>query len=154
MEIKLGTVRFGVAGKAQQLLVELEDSDPKDFQAALGNWFIEAPNQSPAWRHYMLSLIHLRSIEGVPPAHIRVPGATHEFMMMAMDPDPAPDPLNPKTWSYLRPVNLEQQVVLPSDEAAIKLLARSAQCVAEGVLWAEPPLSGQVEPWQSFLRRS
>jgi len=152
MKIRLGNMRTGAAGKVQELIVDLEPSDPKDWYAGIGNWFIDAPHQSPAWRHYMLSAIHLRAIDGVKPAHLRQPGATHEFMMMAMDPGKNPDPLNPESWSYLRPHNLAEQVELRDDSAAIMLLDQCATNIAEGRLWAEPPLSGQVEPWRSFLR--
>src|SRR5882672_11318792 len=106
MKIQLGNMRNGAAAKVQELIVGLEPADPKNWYAGIGNWFIDAPGQSPAWRHYMLSAIHLRAIDGVKPAHLREPGATHEFMMMAMDPDKKPDPLNPESWSYLRPHNL------------------------------------------------
>jgi len=100
----------------------------------------------------MLSAVHLRMIGGVKPAVIREPGATHEFMMMAMDPQKHPDPLKPESWSYLRPANLAEQVKLRDDSAALMLLDWCATNIAEGRLWAEPALSGQVEPWRSFLR--
>lgn len=153
MKLKLGSMRTGPAGKVQEIIVNLEPSDPKDWYAGIANWFIDAPGQSVAWRHYMLGAIHLRAIDGVKPAHIREPGATHEIMMMAMDPKLKPDPLNPDSWSYLRPHNLSLQVKLRDDSAAIMLLDQCATNIAEGRLWAEPPLSGQVEPWRTFVRQ-
>jgi hypothetical protein len=136
----------------RELLVDIEPSDPKDWTSGIGNWFIDAPGQSPAWRHYMLSAVHLRPIDGVKPAMLKEPGMTHEFMLMAMDPEKKPDPQNPETWSYLRPHNLAEQVTVHNDATASKLLDLCATTVAEGRLWAEPALSGQVEPWRSFLR--
>jgi hypothetical protein len=152
MKIKLGDRITGPAGVSQQLLVTPDPSDPPDWTSSIGTWFIDAPGQSPAWRHYMLSAVHLRPIDGVKPAVISEPGATHEFMMLAMDPEKNPDPLDPKTWSFLRPCNLTEQVTLPNDAAAGNLLGICATRVAAGILWAEPMLSGQVEPWRSFLR--
>lgn len=136
---------------AQQLLIALEPSDPLDWESGIGNWFIEAPGESPVWQHYMLSAVHLRPIENVKAAHLRFPGATHEFMLVAMDPVRKPDPLNPETWSFLLPVNLSEQVALPNDSEASMLLRRCAEAVTKGVLWAEPLFSGMVEPWRSFL---
>ncbi len=153
MKVRLGSMRTGAAGRVQEVICDLEKDDPKDWYAGIGNWFIDAPGQSAAWRHYVLSAIHLRAIDGVKPAHIREPHATHEFMMMALDPKCKPDPLHPDTWSFLRPHNLAEQVKLRDDSAAIMLLDQCATNIAEGRLWAEPPLSGQVEPWRSFLRQ-
>lgn len=153
MKIQLGSLRTGLAGSARELLVTLEPTDPRDYIASIGTWFIEAPGQSPAWRHFVLSAIHLRLIEGVKPPVIREAGATHEFMMLALDPAKNPEPLNPTTWSFLLPFNLEEQVTVYSDAAAAQILDLCASNVAHGHLWAEPPLSGQVEPWRSFLQR-
>lgn len=152
MKIKLGSLRTGPAGGARELIVTLESSDPKDWTSGIGNWFINAPGQSPAWSHYMLSAVHLRPIEGVKEAHIKVPGATHEFMMLAMDPEKKPDAEKPETWSYLSPCNLSEQVTVHNDATASRLLDMAATEIVEGRLWAEAPLSGQKEPWRSWLR--
>lgn len=152
MKIRLGSCIQGAAGTARELLVDRECSDPPDWRAHIGGWFIEAPGQSPAWQHYLLSAIHLRPIEGVKPAVIREPGATHEFLLLAMDPARNPHPENPDSWSYLRPYNLMQQVIASNDAAVAKILDGAARAVAEGRLWAEPPLSGMFEPWRSYLQ--
>lgn len=152
MKINLGTFISGSGGYARELLFELEPTDPKDWHAGIGTWFIDAPHQSPAWRHYMLSIIHLRDIAGVKPPSIREEGATHEVMILALDPAGKPDPQNQASWVFLSPHNLEEQVTLADDASASKLLGICAQKIVDGTLWAEPALSGQVEPWRSFLR--
>jgi hypothetical protein len=53
---------------------------------------------------------------------------------------------------YASPYNLQEQIIMPSDEAAINLLKHAVDQVVDGNLWAEPPLSHQVEPWRSWLR--
>lgn len=152
MKVRIGRTLSGRAGAAQEQFVQLEPGDNPDFQAHLGSWFILAPLQSPAWDHYILSLIHLRPIEGVEPAVILQKGATHEFQMAAIAREGIPVADNPATWRWLQPVNLSEQVNLPSDEAAVRLLERCVREIVEGRLWAEPPLAGQVEPWRSVLR--
>jgi hypothetical protein len=49
-------------------------------------WLIEAPYAHPIWHSYALSCIHLRPLPDLPPPHIVVPGATHEFHLFAIDP--------------------------------------------------------------------
>ena len=152
MKLKSGAVHVGAAGRATEILHEFEPSDPLDIRATIGAWFLQCPGQSPAWQHYHLAIVHLRPIDGVKPAVINRPGATHEVMLFALDPakHPVPDDLN--TWSWLSPVNFVGQLELPSDESAKNVLEILARAVADGYLWAEPPLSLQREPWESQLR--
>lgn len=151
MKTTLGTLLRGPAGTAQEVLVELEAMDDPAKSACLGTWFIDAPDQSPAWRHYALSVVHLRQIEGAPPVVFNKEGATHEFVLVALDPGPKPKATDMAGWQWLQPFNLCEQVVLQSDAVAVSLLETCALLVVKGNLWAEPPLSGQVEPWRSRL---
>jgi hypothetical protein len=153
MKLRAGNVEVGIAGRATEILAELEPSDPPDISATLGMWFLDCPGQSPAWRHYHLAIIHLRPIDGVKPAHISRQGATHEVMLFALDPAKNPVPDNVETWSWLRPTNFIGQLELPSDEDAKRVVGILARAVVGGILWAEPPLSGQREPWESQLRQ-
>jgi len=152
MKIRLGSLYSGIAGTAREVIIELDARDPRDWCAGIGTWFIEAPYQSPAWQHYLLSAIHLRPIEDVKPPTIRMTGATHEFLLVALAPDNHPTPLDPKSWVFLRPFNLEEQIIVANDARASAMLSLAAAELIAGRLWAEAPLSGQVEPWRSFLR--
>jgi hypothetical protein len=152
MLLKTGKVLSAFAGKAIEVLSTIEPSDPPDVSATLATWFLDCPGQSPAWRHYVLSVIHLRPIEGVKPAHIRLASATHEVIVCALDPKENPVPDNLKSWNFLRPINVTEQLVLPSDKHVIDISELLVWGVLSGVLWAEPPLSGQREPWQRQMR--
>jgi hypothetical protein len=152
MKLKSGQVYVGGAGRATEILHTLEPSDPPDVSATLGAWFLQCPGQSPAWQHYHLSVIHLRPILGVKPATINRQGATHEVMLAALDPKYNPLPDDMGTWHWLLPLNFVGQLELPSDENAKTVLDILARAVADGFLWAEPPLSLQREPWESQLR--
>lgn len=151
-KVKLGTLITGAAGSAQELLITLEPTDPLAWAGTVGTWFINAPGQSPAWQHYFLSCVHLRPMKGVKPANLQFPNATHEFVLMAIALEKLPVPQDPKTWLFLRPINMAEQVVAYDDTHAARILHSCAWEVAYGNLWAEPPLSGQVEPWRKFLR--
>jgi len=149
MKVRTGKVLPGLAGTATEVIV-VRGGTPAQA-ATLATWFLRCPGQSPAWDSYLLSIIHLRDLPGVPPAHVRVPGATHEVMLFALDPQPDPQPGKPNSWRFLHPQNVMEQVQLPDDQAAVELLAKCTEAVLAGVLPAEPPLSGAVEPWRTAL---
>jgi hypothetical protein len=153
MNLRTGEIHVGAAGRTTEILFSLEPSDPPDISGTVAMWFLDCPGQSPAWRHYHLGIVHLRPIEGVKPAVISREGATHEIILAALDPKSNPQPDDINTWSWLRPINYVGQLALPSDEDAKTILALLAKATANGMLWAEPPLSGQKEPWESQVRQ-
>jgi hypothetical protein len=81
-------------------------------------------------------------------------------MLIALEPEPKGrffnrrSPTDPDAWTFLHPMNFVDQIEVPSDEAAGALLSKCVEAVLTGVLWAEPPLSGQVEPWRTTLIRT
>lgn len=154
MKLTEGDTIAGPAGSATKVLMEREPSDRPDWLATLGSWFLDCPGQSPAWSHYLLSIIHLRPIPDVKPAVVRFPHATHEVMLIALDPSADPSPTNQESWRFLQPINLMEQVQLDDDDQALVLIDEAAQATVNGITWAEPPLSGQVEPWLSILVRT
>lgn len=95
--------------------------------ANVATWLIEAPYAHGVWHSYVLSLIHLRDLPGQPPPVINLPGATHEFFLMALDPEGdraallADGCLGPKCES-LRPINFAAQIIQESDDEALALL--------------------------------
>lgn len=153
-QIQLGETITGPVATAQHV-IPVGEPELADHAAHIATWFITAPNQSPAWDKYVLSVVHLRAIEGQQHDPIvRSEGATHEFLLYACEPDSNPRPDDLSTWHALRPLNLEHQVRLTSDEDAADLARLAAQAVCRGLLWAEPPLSGQTEPWASTLNHT
>lgn len=153
MNTVVGETLHGPAGTAVEHTFTFEPGEHTAQRACLGSWLIDAPGQSPAWRHYLLSVVHLRPVDGVP-ATIVVPHATHEIVVTALDPDRAPSVGDTDSWLMLVPVNVAEQVELPDDAAAVRLLRACAQAVVDGVLPAEPPLAGAVEPWRTSLLRT
>lgn len=136
----------GPAGVA----VEVTSEHP----ATITSFFLHCPGQSPAWSDYCLAVVHLRPVEGVREPVINVPGATHEVLLFALDPDGKNGlalSTDPDSWGILTPLNLVYQVHLDSDAAAREMLCMCAQAIVNGALWAEPPLSGQIEPWRTVL---
>ena len=147
--VRLGRSLSGPAGTALEV-IPVTPLVP-EHAATVAAWFLTCPRQSPLWERYVLSVVHLRPMPGVPAPQLVFEGATHELDLLALDPDPDPQANRPETWRFLMPVNYSGQLRLPSDDAARDLLVRAAQAVVDGQLWAEPPLSGQQEPWCSWL---
>jgi hypothetical protein len=144
-----GRLWDGRAGTGIEVVVD--ETGSVDETATLGMWFVHCPDQSPGWDKYIISVIHLRTSAGPPPP---VPHASHELVVVALDPTPEPTPDDPGTWRILTPINVTEQFEVPSDAFAVQLLELAVQAVLAGWLWAEPPLSGQVEPWRSAVIRT
>jgi hypothetical protein len=141
-----GRLEQGPAGRAVEVTIE----DPRPMSTAVSTWILECPGQSPAWTHYLLTVVHLRDQEGADPAVVNVPHATHEVGVLALDPKPFVLE-DPSTWVPLFPVNVSEQLQLPDDAAAVTLAQLCARAVVNGMLPAEPPLAGAKEPWRTSL---
>ncbi len=69
-----------------KLVHPTKDLARPDLGATIGTWLLDCPGAHPFWQWYFVAAIHLRAIEGVAPAHITRKGATHEVMVMALQP--------------------------------------------------------------------
>lgn len=148
-----GRRRAGRAGTATEVVVD--ETGTIDETATLAVWYLHCPLQSPAWDDYLMSVIHLRPIDGATrEPTINLPHASHELLIVALDPKATPSPDNPLSWRILTPINLAEQFEVPNDAAAVHLLEAAVDAVLAGMLWAEPPLSGQVEPWRTTVIRT
>lgn len=142
------TIR-GQAGTAERF-PKIEPKTPAQA-ASLDGWLIDAPGQSPAWRHYVLSIIHLRPIPGAPPAHIRRPGATHELILCALDPLGNPSVHDVETIRHLTPLNAEVQFAA-TDDLAIHVGELAVRAICDGFMPAEPAFPGQGQrDWERVI---
>jgi hypothetical protein len=93
---------------------------------------VHQPGAHPWWSWYAIAGVSLREQEGTPAPVLRFPSATHEFMVLALDPGkPLPQIRNWEGASYLKPFDLVHQVELPGDEQAqeiVDLIVRRAVC--------------------------
>lgn len=152
MKVHLEAKLCGNAGTASEVIVD--EYDTPAWTAALSNWFLHCPRQSPAWEHYLLSVVHLRDTPGVTPPLITVLGATHEIIIVALNPQKNPQADDIGSWQHLWPPNVREQFTVGDDEDAIELAKMAAQAVVNGLLPAEPALAGAVEPWRTVIIRS
>jgi hypothetical protein len=120
-------------------------SSPAALRAAL----LERADAHPVWHTYLVSLVHLRPVEGVPPAVLTTADSTHEILIQALDPDSRPDPDDPSTFRPLMPPNLAHQLRGRTDEVANDLFAAFVQALSTGELSPDTDYrSSQIE-WLS-----
>jgi hypothetical protein len=125
-----------------------------DQTATLRAWVLTCPGQSPAWSQFLLSVVHLRPIEGARPVTLHFPGAGHEFLLLALDPQ-RPVHGNEDLARHLTPVNVSVQEAGLTDGQAVAICDGLAAMVVSGQLPAEPALSGGAqELYKRVIRAS
>lgn len=108
---------------------------PATDKTAMGAvWVVTAPWAHPFWSQYAFSLTDLTTPIGTPPV-IHLPGATHEFLLFAIDPD---KPV--KFWAdrpkgcLLSPPNCGYQFIAENNDAALDRIQRCVDRVMHGEL--------------------
>lgn len=141
----------GPVGSAIEISYEPEPEvgDPPD-SGLVASWVLHCPGQSLGWEYFCLSVVHLRDLPGMRPPVLTTPGASHEVILMALSPDDPVPPAGPV--KFLTPLNFVEQTYVSSDHDAHRLGEFLVKSMVAGQLWAEPPLSGQKEPWSSMLQ--
>lgn len=87
-------------------------------QPVLTAYFFDAvPHPHPFWHHYILSLISLGDYPNFPPAQKTFDAATHELLLIALDPQANPMPDNPYTLVRLEPINYAKQFAATNSQA-------------------------------------
>jgi hypothetical protein len=117
---------FGNAGRAWKL-------EFAKNTYCIAAYLVEAKWAHPLWSMYLVSCVHLRAEPPLPPPHIYVPGATHEFVVQAVDPDWKLKNLTtvPRT---LSPVNFAGQLICNDDEEADRRTELAVTEIVEGNL--------------------
>lgn len=122
--------------------------------ATLAMFVMYIPEAVAAWSWYGCSVIHLRDIPGTKPPRIDFEGATHEILILALDPrEGTPDPFQPGGFKYLLPINVEAQCKLDTDEQALRLLEMISQNCIDGQMPVEPDgIIGANKFWVEAIR--
>jgi hypothetical protein len=110
-----------------------------DHQASIESYLLDIPGAHPFWHRWALSVIHLRDIPGVPPAHISVLGATHELSILSIDPNWQPDLAKPSLGfdagvPFLTPADVVEQFIVRNDADARQLGAACVRAIVDGHL--------------------
>lgn len=130
----------GVAGRAWTVpLVPPDERPVPDWRGTVAAWIVDAPAAHPLWNFYCVCVIHLRVIDGVRPAIVRLEGATHELMILALDPGhpvPALEAFgrceSPLRW--LSPIDVMEQFIVADDAQAEHLGELATRAIVDGLL--------------------
>jgi hypothetical protein len=151
------TEYHGSYGHAYRII----ETDPARKNADVSTWLITIPNSHPFLTQWLLSCCELRTVlPGHPPAKLQFPGATHEILEFALNPDHGPYSVD----NYgsicqrlggiplLQPVNLVTQFEATDNEMKT-LLFYAMAAVCNGQLAAEPPLGYESfrDGWKQSL---
>jgi len=128
----------GVAGHAWQLRLRPPGQrEVRDHDATVGGYIVHAPGAHVLWSYWIVSVIHLRPIAGVRPPVISRSGATHEFLIMALDPrEPLPTLDVTDGWrvAWLSPVDIVEQFAAADDAIAAEILDLGVRAIVDGRL--------------------
>ena len=120
------------------------------WPATVAGYYIHRPAGLP-WTWWQIAVVHLREVEGAPPAKIFLPGATHEFVFASLDTfangrDPEAKPPNPVKpgAQILTPPDYVGQFAGLTDEQAAKVLKIVAMAICSGVA---PVPDGLTRTW-------
>lgn len=122
--------------------IEERERSNMPLELTVASWVVRAPYAHPLWSFYCIACVSLRDVEGASPAHVLLPGATHEVMVYALHP--AVPPALDAHPVLLQPANFHGQFIAPSDAAAAARVRAVVQDVVDGKL---NPDSDHVQDW-------
>jgi hypothetical protein len=113
--------------------------EPRHSQTA-DHWLITAPAYHPLWSQYVLVVIRLDDAPGFPPPHRHFPDATHELLIVALDPVHGPytntTVTAPGGFHHLEPVNVCEQYNT-TDQLMRQLCEAAARAIVTGTITPE-----------------
>jgi hypothetical protein len=123
-----------------------------DADATVDGWLLHAPGAHPFWVYWVLAVIHLRPLAGVKPAYVRLSGATHEIIIMALNPETQLPEIEDvgrgeATFDFLTPIDVMEQFVVRDDAEAAQLCELAIRCCVDGM--ASPD-----QDWRSWWSRA
>ncbi len=106
------------------------DGPPKELTVA--SYIVQAAWAHPLWSNYATACVSLHDIEGVPPARILLEGATHEVLVVALDP--SKEVYLDEYYSVLTPLNFAGQFKAVDDAEAKQRTLNAVLEVLNGTL--------------------
>lgn len=109
------------------------------LDVARGTWLITSPGWHPLWSQYVLSIVSLEDHPDFPPPVIKFHGATHELLLLAINPDhqltveKVQNFCKTGNLPYLSPINISEQFEC-IDEEIQQIAWLAARAVVNGHL--------------------
>lgn len=150
--VEIAPTLTGPGGKAWELdmpaILRRMGADA-DRSCAVGCWIVEAPWAHPMWHSYVISVVHLRPMPKLPAPIIHVPGATHEIVVDALDPDYSRTlAITEGKICRMTPTNFAAQFIEPNATPELQ----DAAAKARGLASVEAILAGDLSPDTDFIK--
>jgi hypothetical protein len=120
--------------KAWKMTFPKEDPETGRRDGSVGAYLVEGPFH-PMWNRWVMLAVHLRGGPGLPEPKLHFPEATHEFIILSLDPlkSDAVDPDHPpKSLPFMTPLDAVVQFTAASDAQAVQVLEAAVQAVVDG----------------------
>ena len=141
-------------GKAGQAwIIDVKKRGGPAVDADVRTYMVKGKSFHKFWDTWIVSMIHLRDIPGMPPATLTKPNHTHEFLIMALDPGKDTknffnyDPDDFKA-NYLEPIDCCVQFECPTDVEALDLCDVAVQAIVNGQM---SPDSDYASVWARMI---
>ena len=102
--------------------------------ATLAMFAIKVPWANMLWQWYFVHIAHLRGVQGFPKPIFTLPGATHEVVIYALNPEYDFNARRNPGESLLHPVNFVGQIIRATDAEAVAEVVRAVQDCVDGNL--------------------
>jgi hypothetical protein len=105
-----------------------------EHETALTTWVVNHPTAHALWSQWIVSLVHLRPIEGTPDPKKHYPEAEFELLVVAQDPDHYIT--NPDDFDLypLTPIDVVKQFHGVNDDVATHIVEKLIEAVLDGGL--------------------
>jgi hypothetical protein len=125
----------GIAGRAWNLSGTSAKTPAQT--ASIAGWLVNVRGAHPMWEWWMVSVVHLRPIEGAPPAQKKYPTAEYEFMIFSINPEKCPEPDPAKAddgYPHLVPIDVVEQFHGVSDKQAARICEDAVRAIVRGLI--------------------
>lgn len=131
--------REGRAGRAWR--IDHPDEVRRANPAGVGTWLVHAPGSHPQWPWKLALCVSLAELPGVDAPKLARPGMTHEFLLLAVNPEAMKNPLDHieelaggTPVPHLTPFETVHQVALRHDVDARRVLDSIVRAFVDGLL--------------------
>lgn len=128
-------------------MTDVREIDCSKAPGALRSVLLHLPKAHPVWHSYQVTLVHLRHVDGLPDPVLVHLDATHEILILALDPDSHPDPAVPDTIQPLMPPNLAHQLRGRTDDGARDLFQALVTALSAGSLSPDTDFRSHLLEW-------
>jgi hypothetical protein len=140
----------GPSGRAW--LLPAPPAQRMEHAASIGTWLVNVPDAHQFWEWWIVSVVHLRAGDHLPPATLDYDGAEYEFTIFTVDPDESPDPDPEITYiegvRFLSPPDVVEQFHGVADGDAARIAHVAVQAIVAGDI---SPDSDHRPRWKVLL---